>query len=294
MLSEDEEKLNKEENKMEIGIVGLGLIGGSLAKAISQNTDHTVYGFDISDTVIKKAMLVDAIEQPLTDELLPHCDIVIVALYPQATIEYVKSHADLFGKDAIVLDCGGVKGIVCDALEPLAEEKSFLFVGGHPMAGLEHSGFSYAKKSLFNNASMIFTPTKGPIESMEILKELFTAIGFTNIEISKAADHDRKIAFTSQLAHVVSNAFIKSPTAMEHAGFSAGSYKDLTRVAKLNEHMWTELFLENGDNLANEIDGLIDELLKYSKAIKENDADTLSELLKDGREKKAIIDGEIF
>ncbi len=279
---------------MEIGIVGLGLIGGSLAKAISQNTDHTVYGFDISDTVVKKAVLVDAIEQPLTDDLLPHCDIVIVALYPQATIDYVKAHADLFKKDSMVLDCGGVKGIVCDELMPLSEEKGFLFIGGHPMAGLEHSGFTYAKKSLFNNASMIFTPTKGPIEKISELKELFTSIGFTNIEISTPEDHDRKIAFTSQLAHVVSNAYIKSPTAMEHMGFSAGSYKDLTRVAKLNEHMWTELFLENAENLAGEIDTIIENLQKYSTAIKENDADTLRELLKDGREKKAIIDGEIF
>lgn len=279
---------------MEIGIVGLGLIGGSLAKAISQNTDHTVYGFDISDTVVKKAVLVDAIEQPLTDDLLPHCDIVIVALYPQATIDYVKAHADLFKKDSMVLDCGGVKGIVCDELMPLSEEKGFLFIGGHPMAGLEHSGFTYAKKSLFNNASMIFTPTKGPIEKISELKELFTSIGFTNIEISTPEDHDRKIAFTSQLAHVVSNAYIKSPTAMEHMGFSAGSYKDLTRVAKLNEHMWTELFLENAENLAGEIDTIIENLQKYSTAIKENDADTLCELLKDGREKKAIIDGEIF
>ncbi|MEE0772655.1 MAG: prephenate dehydrogenase/arogenate dehydrogenase family protein [Anaerovoracaceae bacterium] len=279
---------------MEIGIVGLGLIGGSLAKAISQNTDHTVYGADISDTVVKKAVLVDAIEQPLTEELLPQCDITIVALYPQATIEYVKTHADSFKKGSIVLDCGGVKGIVCDALMPLADEKDFIFIGGHPMAGLEHSGFQYAKKSLFNNASMIFTPTKGPIEKMEMLKTLFTSIGFTNIEISSAADHDRKIAFTSQLAHVVSNAYIKSPTATEHMGFSAGSYKDLTRVAKLNEHMWTELFLENADNLTGEIDGLIAQLKKYSDAIKDSDADTLRELLKDGREKKAIIDGEIF
>lgn len=282
------------ENIMEIGIVGLGLIGGSLAKAISQNTDHTVYGMDISDTVVKKAVLVDAIEQPLTDELLPQCDIVIVALYPQATIDYVKAHADLFKKDSIVLDCGGVKGVVCDALMPLAEEKGFLFVGGHPMAGLEHSGFTYAKKSLFNNASMIFTPTKGPIESMETLKNLFTSIGFTNIEIATPQDHDRKIAFTSQLAHVVSNAYIKSPTATEHMGFSAGSYKDLTRVAKLNEDMWTELFLENPDNLSREIDGIIEELAKYSNAIKAGDAAALRELLKDGREKKAIIDGEIF
>lgn len=279
---------------MEIGIIGLGLIGGSLAKAISQNTDHTVYGADLSDQVVKKAVLVDAIEQPLTDELLPQCDIVIVALYPQDTIDYITAHASLIKKGAIVLDCCGVKGIVCDALIPLAEEKGFLFVGGHPMAGLEHSGFTYAKKSLFHNASMIFTPTKGPIESMETLKGLFTSIGFTNIEIATPADHDRKIAFTSQLAHVVSNAYIKSPTAREHIGFSAGSYKDLTRVAKLNEHMWTELFLENADNLTNEIDTIIENLQQYSTAIKENDADALRELLKDGRERKAIIDGEIF
>lgn len=279
---------------MEIGIVGLGLIGGSLAKAISRNTDHTVYGTDLSDTVVRKAVLVDAIEQPLTDELLPLCDITIVALYPQATIDYVKAHADLFKKDSVVLDCGGVKRIVCDALMPLADEKGFLFVGGHPMAGLEHSGFTYAKKSLFDNASMVLTPTRGPIEKMEMLKKLFTSIGFTNMEIAAPEDHDRKIAFTSQLAHVVSNAYIKSPTATEHMGFSAGSYKDLTRVAKLNEDMWTELFLENADNLTDEIDNLIDRLAKYSAAIKENDADTLRGLLKDGREKKAIIDGEIF
>lgn len=279
---------------MEIGIVGLGLIGGSLAKAISQNTDHTVYGTDLSEQVVKKAVLVNAIEQQLTDELLPQCDIVIVALYPQATIEYVKEHAHLFRKESIVVDCGGIKQLVCDTLIPLAEENGFLFVGGHPMAGLEHSGFTYAKKSLFNNASMIFTPTKGPIESMEKLKELFTSIGFTNIEISTAEEHDRKIAFTSQLAHVVSNAYIKSPTALEHSGFSAGSYKDLTRVAKLNEVMWTELFLENADNLAAEIDTLIGNLQQYSTAIRERDAETLCALLKDGREKKALIDGEIF
>ena len=279
---------------MEIGIVGLGLIGGSLAKAISQNTDNIVYGTDLSDQVVKKAVLINAIEQPLTDELLPQCDIVIVALYPQATIDYVKSHADLFAPDSIVIDCGGVKGIVCDALIPIAEEHGFLFVGGHPMAGLEHSGFTYAKKTLFNNASMVFTPTKGPIESMSRLKDLFTAIGFTNIQIATPEEHDKKIAFTSQLAHVVSNAYIKSPTAMEHMGFSAGSYKDLTRVAKLNEHMWTELFLENPENLTNEIDMLIDKLKKYSDAIKANDSETLCELLRDGREKKALIDGEIF
>ena len=279
---------------MEIGIAGLGLIGGSLAKAISQNTDHTVYGYDISEEVMAKALLVDAIEGPLTDKLLPQCDIIIVALYPQATIDYVKAHADDFKKGAIIIDCGGVKRIVCDELIPLGEEKGWLFIGGHPMAGLEHSGFTYAKKGLFNNASMVLCSTKGTIQDVEKIKELFSAIGFTNFAITTPEDHDKKIAFTSQLAHVVSNAYIKSPTAMTHAGFSAGSYKDLTRVAKLNEHMWTELFLENPDNLAEEIDLLIENLAKYSTAIKERDADTLCDLLRDGREKKAIIDGEIF
>lgn len=279
---------------MEIGIVGLGLIGGSLAKAISQNTDNTVYGYDTSDQVVKKAVLIDAIEQPLSDRLLPQCDIVIVALYPHDTIDYVTSHADLFKPGAIVVDCCGVKKPVCDRLIPLAEEKGFLFVGGHPMAGIEHSGFTYAKKSLFNNASMIFTATKGPIESMSRLKDLFTSIGFTNIEITTPEEHDRRIAFTSQLAHVVSNAYIKSPTARQHAGFSAGSYKDLTRVAKLNEDMWTELFLENPENLTREIDTLMEHLKEYRDAISSGDADTLRALLRDGREKKALIDGEIF
>ena len=266
---------------MEIGIVGLGLIGGSLAKAISQNTDNTVYGTDLSEQVVRKAILVNAIEQPLTDTLLTQCDIVIVALYPQATVDYVKSHADLIKEGAVVVDCGGIKKLVCEELIPVAEEHGFLFVGGHPMAGLEHSGFTYARKSLFNNASMIFTATKGPIESMEKLKDLFTSIGFTNIEVTTPA-------------HVVSNAYIKSPTAMEHAGFSAGSYKDLTRVAKLNEDMWTELFLENRDNLAGEIDTLIDNLTEYRDAIREDDSERLRALLRDGREKKALIDGEVF
>lgn len=279
---------------MEIGIVGLGLIGGSMAKAISLNTDNTVYGYDISEQTLKKAILVNAIEQLLTDELLHQCDIVIVALYPQDTINYVKEKADIFKKGCIVVDCSGVKRIICDCLIPLSEEKGFLFIGGHPMAGLEHSGFTYAKKSLFNNASMILTPTKGPIESMSILKDLLTSIGFTNIEISTPEEHDKRIAFTSQLAHVVSNAYIKSPSAREHTGFSAGSYKDLTRVAKLNENMWSELFLENSDNLVKEIDILINSLSEYRDAISEGDLKKLQRLLKEGREQKAIIDGEIF
>ena len=279
---------------MKIAIIGLGLIGGSMAKAIKENTDHLVYGYDKNDTVVKKAKLLNAIDQVLTDNLLKECDLTIVALYPQAAVDYIRDHQGLFKKSSIVLDCCGVKQIVCSQVEPIALKQGFVFIGGHPMAGLEHSGFDHAKKALFNNASMILTPTKGNIQDVEKVKDLFTAIGFTNLQIATPEEHDQMIAFTSQLAHVVSSAYIKSPAAMKHKGFSAGSYRDLTRVAKLNEDMWTELFLDNSDQLAREIDGISDRLKEYSTAIKRNDAETLRRLLKDGREKKAIIDGEIF
>ena len=278
-----------------IGIAGLGLIGGSLAKAIKQNTGYEVYGCDINETTFRKALLVSAIDRQLTDEALSLCDIVIVALYPGDTVDYIKSKSHLFRKGCIVLDCCGVKEHVCGAVMPIAEACGFVFIGGHPMAGLEHSGFKYSKKALFNNASMILTPPSGvSIETLQQVKGLFLKLGFTNIQISKPEEHDRIIAFSSQLAHVVSSAYIKSPEAGVHKGFSAGSYKDLTRVAKLNEVMWAELFIRNRENLVCEIDGLIDRLTEYRSAIKGEDACFLTELLRDGREKKALIDGELF
>ncbi len=279
---------------MNIAIIGLGLIGGSMAKAIKENTNHTVYGLDLSDRVLKKAVLTKAIDQPLTDSLLKDCDLSIIALYPQAAIDFITEKQEIFKKGSIVLDCCGVKEIVCAAAEPIALKQGFVFIGGHPMAGLEHSGFDHAQKALFTKASMILTPTKGNIQDVEKVKDLFTAIGFTNIQIATPAEHDQMIAFTSQLAHVVSSAYIKSPAALKHKGFSAGSYKDLTRVAKLNETMWTELFLDNAPFLTEEIDGIIDRLKEYSTAIKAADKETLRALLKDGRERKAKIDGEIF
>lgn len=278
-----------------IGVVGLGLIGGSLASAINSLDDYQVYGYDVSEQTTKKAILLGAIDGMLTDEMLPECDVVIVALWPKATVKYIEERADMFGKDTIVIDCSGVKGYVCSRIFPLAEKHGFTFIGGHPMAGLAHSGFDHAKRSLFDRASMVLVPPKDvTIEAVGKIKEIASAIGFTNFMITDAENHDRMIAFTSQLAHVVSNAYIKSPTALEHEGFSAGSYRDLTRVAKLNEDMWTELFLENADNLADEVDGLIKELSKYSKAIREGDAEYLHDLLKEGRERKERIDKERF
>lgn len=277
---------------MNIGIVGLGLIGGSIAKALKYNTDNTVCGTDIEKSVILKAKLLGAIDKELDKNMLGECDMLIVALYPQATLDYIAENAPLIKKGAVVMDTCGVKSVLCDKLFAVAEQNGFTFIGAHPMAGLHFSGFEHSMPNMFNNASMILVPPKNvDIAVLEQLKNLFSKIGFTVIKTTTAQDHDKKIAYTSQLAHVVSNAYVKSPEAEVHNGFSAGSYLDLTRVAKLNPTMWTELFLCNKENLVAEIDGIIENLQKYSDAIKSSDADALYSLLKAGSDRKEQIDG---
>ena len=278
---------------MRIGIVGLGLIGGSLAKALKYNTEHEVLGTDIDRGVLLKAKLLGAVDDELLPEQLSSCDLVITALYPQDTLDYITQHAQSFKKGAIVMDCCGVKRVICETLWQCAKENGFLFYGAHPMAGLHFSGFAYSDVHMFSNASMILLPPdNADINDLANLKHLFLSIGFTNIQISTPEEHDRIIAYTSQLAHVVSNAYVKSPQAQVHTGFSAGSYKDLTRVAKLNADMWTELFLDNVDNLTEELDGLIENLQQYSRALHEKDAKTLHALLKAGSDRKEKIDGQ--
>ena len=277
---------------MKVGIVGLGLMGGSLAKAITFATEHTVWGTNRSPEAVQKALFVGAIEKELKKEDLCECDFVIVSLYPQACVDYIKENAKNFKKGAIVIDISGVKRFVCDALYETAKENGFVFIGAHPMAGLHLSGFEHSTAQMFNNSSMVITPYEDtPEECVNVIKDLFLKIGFTNIQMSTPEEHDKIIAFTSQLAHVVSNAYVKSPNALIHKGFSAGSYKDLTRVAYLNENMWSELFLENKDNLINEIDSIVNNLLQYKEAMKNDDREKLTELLRDGRILKEKIDG---
>lgn len=278
---------------MKIGIVGLGLIGGSLAKALKFHTDHTVLGWNRTAEVVLKAKLLGAIDGELTDEEIADCDMLICALYPQLTVDFVLKYAPTLKKGAIVLDACGVKRVICEPLMAAAKEYGFVFYGGHPMAGLHKSGFSYTNVDMFKNASMILVPPDdADIEQLAMLKDLFLSVGFTNIQMTTAEEHDRIIAYTSQLAHIVSNAYVKSPEAQVHSGFSAGSYKDLTRVAELNADMWTELFLENDDNLLFEVETIIANLQAYADALKNRDADTLHTLLKAGSDRKQQIDGK--
>ncbi len=278
---------------MKIGIIGLGLIGGSMAKAIRLNTEHYVLGMDIDPKIVTKAKIIEAINEELTENNIGECDMVILALYPEATVETVKKYAHLIKKGAYLIDCGGVKEKVCNNIPEIARENGFIFIGGHPMAGIEKIGFKYSNAEIFADASMILTPDDDvKIEDLANIKIFFLSIGFGKITVKTAKDHDRIIAYTSQLAHVLSNAYVKSETAREHKGLSAGSFMDLTRVAYLNETMWTELFMENKNNLINEISTLIDNLSKYKIALEENNADELKELLKNGRELKEALNNE--
>lgn len=275
---------------MHIGVVGLGLIGGSLAKAVSQRTAHTVWGVDRNAAVVQQAAAEGAIAAVLDDARLGQCDIVFIALYPQAAVDYVRAHAAVFGKRTVVVDCCGVKEPVCTPCEALAEEHGFAFIGGHPMAGIERSGYDWSKPDLFDGASMILTPPTGTDTALiERVSGLCYAIGFGMIRVSTPSEHDRMIALTSQLAHVLSSAYVKSPAALQHIGFSAGSFKDMTRVARLNEDMWTELFFDNRAYLLDEVEGLMARLGEYADALRENDCSRMHDLLREGRERKEIV-----
>lgn len=272
---------------MNIAVVGLGLIGGSIAKCIKKLTPHTVLGMDVSEQVMYKARLLDAIDLELTAERLAICDMVIVATWPKTAVSYVEQNAVLIKKGAIVIDVCGVKTAICEPLWKITDENGFLFVGGHPMAGIEYSGFDHALATLFQNASMILTPPKGTdIQTLDFLKHFWRELGFGRVVITTPENHDQVIAYTSQLAHVVSSAYVLSPSAMEHHGFSAGSFKDMTRVAKLNEDMWTELFFCNREPLLSELDIFMGNLQKYRDALAADDEEAMRVLLRTGREHK--------
>lgn len=277
---------------MRVGIVGLGLIGGSLAKAYKRHETFSVYGWDADKTILDFASLAQAIDGELSPEILPSCTLILLATYPKGVLDWLRAHADQLPTSCTVIDCGGTKQEICAVGFALAAEYGFTFVGGHPMAGVQHSGFRYSREDLFDGAPMVIVPPSfDDIRLLERIKSLLAPVGFGRISLTEAAEHDRVIAFTSQLAHVISNAYVKSPTASSHQGFSAGSYRDLTRVAWLNPEMWTELFMENRKALLFELDVFLASLGQYRDALEAGDADSVRRLLEEGRQRKKEVDG---
>lgn len=274
-----------------VGIVGLGLIGGSFAKAYREK-GWRVLAHDIDRSTLDFAALSGAINGELTAEALADCDLILLSAYPAASIEYFREAAAHIGKKPVVVDCCGTKRVVCAACFPIAAEHGVTFVGGHPMAGTHNSGFKYSRANLYHGAPMVLVPPdRDDIALLDRVKTLLAPAGFGRFSVTTAEEHDAMIAFTSQLAHIVSNAYIKSPAASEHKGFSAGSYKDLTRVAWLEPNMWSELFLENRDYLLAELDHLMQSLSEYRAAIAADDRPELIRLLDEGRRRKAEVDG---
>jgi prephenate dehydrogenase len=276
---------------MIVGILGLGLIGGSLARAYSKS-GHTVLACEKDEDMLAFAQVAGVVSDGLTEENIGSCDLILLAIYPEGSATYLENHAHLISPNTLVIDCCGVKRDICTRCFPLAVKYGFTFVGGHPMAGTHFSGFKYSRSNLFQAAPMVLVPPRfDDIELLERVKQALSPCCFGSFSVTTAEDHDRMIAFTSQMPHIVSNAYIKSPTALQHKGFSAGSYKDLTRVAWLNPQMWAELFLENQENALFELNYYIHSLTAYRDAIAENNREKLVALLAEGKQRKEEVDG---
>ena len=267
---------------MNVGVIGLGLIGGSFAKAAAQ-AGHRVFVWNRTRATADRAVAEGIAADVLADDFSA-CDVVLVALPPNVVVPWIDAHAASFRQGAIVVDATGVKGTICTALEKYAFQDRWTFVGGHPMAGKEVGGWENAAASLFRNASMILTPYpscgRGPLDALEAF---FKGLGFGRIVFTTPQHHDRMIALTSQLAHVVSSAYIQDPLAQDHVGYSAGSFHDMTRVACLDPNVWTDLFLANRDALLVTLEGLVARLDGYRAALAAHDADALRALLAAGR-----------
>lgn len=278
-----------------VGILGLGLIGGSFARAYAR-AGWRVLASDVSDDVMDVAR-VETVSGVLEAETAATCDLIVLAAYPGACRDWLVARADDLGPHPVVIDTAGVKQRVCDAAFPLARDHGFSFCGAHPMAGTQFSGFAHARADLFRGAPMVLVPPEDLTDSerldlLDRVHGLLAPCGFGSFSVTTPAEHDRVIAFTSQLCHVVSNAYVKSPTAQVHAGFSAGSYKDLTRVAHLNPGMWAELMMDDAGPLGYELDQIIGALTAYREALAAGDRDRLRELLAEGDRIKRALDDE--
>lgn len=267
---------------MEIGVAGLGLIGSSIARAVKKHTNYKVAGHDCNQSVMRSALLDGVVDTAGADAVCA-CDLVFVCLFPEDAVDFILNHRFAH----VVCDVCGVKAEVAKELSG----KVAGYVGVHPMAGKEISGYHAGDADLFCNASLIITKDENTDPAnVRTVEDFACKIGFGRVVVATPEMHDKVIAYTSQLAHVASSAYVKSETALEYMGYSAGSFADLTRVARLDPEMWTELFFMNKENLIAEIDNLAEHLGQYRKALAGDDRETLKSLLQEGRDRKELLD----
>ncbi len=276
---------------MKIGIIGLGLIGGSLGRTILKKTQHEVFGLDLNQDVVATAEMISAISGELTEGNVGEMDMLIIALYPRQVEEYLEKYCHLLKSSAIVLDICGNKRSVVEIMKSYSKKfPSLQFVGTHPMAGREFIGIKHSTTTLFDRASMILVNVNGDISTLAFLKEFSLSLGFSKVVITSAENHDKNISFTSQLAHLVSSSYVKSSTAQGFFGFSAGSFRDMTRVARLSPSMWSQLMIDNRDNLVSELEEFIAHLGEYKTALENSDEKEMFRLLDVGNQIKLSLD----
>ena len=252
---------------MNVGIIGLGLIGGSFAQAATR-AGHRVVVWNRTRATSEQAVADGAAAAVLEEDMTSTAgspDLYLISLPPDAVVPWIDAHQAAFKPGAVVVDATGVKGTICAALR-------------------KYAGYANATPDLFSDASMILTPYpscgRGPLDMLEAF---FKGLGFGRVVSTTPEHHDEMIALTSQLAHVVSSAYIQDPLAKDHAGFSAGSFYDMTRVARLNPDIWTNLFLANKEALSSVLGGLIERLAEFKSALDAQDAPRLRDLLEKGR-----------
>lgn len=276
---------------MNVGIVGLGLIGGSIGRAAVKKTTHKIFAYDCDENALLKGAMLDAYHEVLTVKNAAEIDLLLLCVYPNAVKNVLDEYAPYLKEGATVMDCAGVKRSVCEVLnEALTVYPHLNFVGGHPMSGREFSGVEHSTATLMEHSVCILVPVHTPMEPLCAIKEFFLDLGADGIVVTTAEEHDKIIAYTSQLAHIVSSAYVMAPSARVHYGFSAGSFRDMTRVAKLNPDMWTELMLLNADNLADEIFSLTERLRQLGDAVSNRDGERLRALLAEGSAVKTEIE----
>lgn len=272
---------------MKVYLVGLGLIGGSIAKALKEAGGYEIWAYDISPSSLLMALDEGAIDHRGTFDDLGRMDVIILALPLKASLTFLRTKAKDIPQGPVLIDTCGVKEEICQVMEEIMAQGGPICIGGHPMAGRELYGYSHSLKNLFYGASLIVCPLRSLDAKLEKdLRGMAHDIGFSHIEVSHSQKHDRIIAYTSQLAHIVSSAYIKSPTMLEENGFSAGSFRDMTRIARLEADQWADLMMANRNNLSQEIDTIIQCLKDYQASLDQEDVGRLEELLQEGNDRK--------
>lgn len=280
-----------------IAIVGLGVVGGSFAKALRKHPveGERILAIDPDEETLKKALEEGVIDEGETSNqrILQQADIVIIGLYPLALKEFIKVHRDDFKEGAILTDVAGVKGVLVEQLmEEIPEQVDFIY--GHPMAGRENRGYAYADAEVFEGANYLLTPTeKNKKENLERLEKLITRIGFKRVTLVNPKKHDEMIAFTSQLCHVIAVSLINSDDPERGTvKFIGDSYRDLTRIAKINESLWSELFIENKVELLDAIEGFEKQFQTMKKAIQEEDSEQMESMFRESTKRRIQLEAD--